>query len=220
MRFFEVVISGAALISAVFAVEFNDVPKSFEAGKTYTITYSPKDNTPTTIKLRQGDPNNLSTLATITTTATGGSFQYTVPKDLPNSPSYALEISQANSPPNYTGLIPLTGSTYSAISSSSSASSTSKPSSSSSASSSASTTSSGSSTLTTTTSAASSSVSGAPTASSGSNSTIVSSRTPTAGSPTPTDGGSPPQQSQNAASLLASSPMALILGAAAAMAYL
>lgn len=66
MRFFEVVISGAALISAVFAVEFNDVPKSFEAGKTYTITYSPKDNTPTTIKLRQGNPQDLKTLNTIT----------------------------------------------------------------------------------------------------------------------------------------------------------
>ena len=66
MRFFEVIVSGAALIATAFAVEFNEVPNSIEPGKTYTITYSPKDNTATTIKLRQGDPNNLSTLQTIT----------------------------------------------------------------------------------------------------------------------------------------------------------
>ncbi|CAI6331510.1 unnamed protein product [Periconia digitata] len=224
MQFFQIVLSGAALISAAFAVEFNDVPSSFEPGKTYTITYSPKDNTPTTIKLRQGDPNNLATLSTITTSATGGTFSYTVPRDLPNSPSYALEISQAGSDPNYTGLIPLTGSTYSAISSLSSAlsSATSKLSSASSAASSASASVTASTTMATTTSVGT--ASGAPSSSAGSNSTIASSsRVPsaTSGSPSsPTDGSAPPQQSGNSAAFLASSPIAVILGAVAAMAYL
>lgn len=68
MRFFEVVISGAALIATAFAVEFNDVPTSIEPGKTYTITYSPKDNTPTEIILREGDPNALDTIGSLTST--------------------------------------------------------------------------------------------------------------------------------------------------------
>ena len=69
MRFFHVVLSGAALLAAAWALEFNDVPTKIEPGKTYTITYSPKDNTPTTIKLRKGDSANLDTIATLTSTS-------------------------------------------------------------------------------------------------------------------------------------------------------
>ncbi|KAF2636390.1 hypothetical protein P280DRAFT_533915 [Massarina eburnea CBS 473.64] len=236
MRFFEVVISGAALIAAALAVEFNELPTSIEPGKTYTLTYSPKDDTPTTLKLRQGEPGNLDTLETITTTATGGSYQWTVPNTLPNGEDYALEIVQGDGEPNYSGLIPLTGSSVSSSASSSasatSSSSASKSSSgsasasaSASASDSASKTSSSSasnstasgSTLTTAASTGSSSgsPSGSPTPS-GSNSTLSSTnRTPSA-----TSGSTAPTQSTNAGNMLASSPIALILGAVAAMAYL
>lgn len=70
MRFFDVVLSGAALISAAMAVQFTSFPTSIEPGKTYTLEWTPADDTPTTIKLRQGDPNDLDTIATLTGTLT------------------------------------------------------------------------------------------------------------------------------------------------------
>jgi hypothetical protein len=69
MRFFETIISGAALIAAVIAqsIEINDFPaEGVVAGQSYTITYSPADNTPTTFILRQGASTDLSTVETIT----------------------------------------------------------------------------------------------------------------------------------------------------------
>ena len=67
MRFFETVLSGAALVAAALALEINDFPSAgVVAGQTYTITYSPKDNTPTTFILRQGDSGNLNTVDTLT----------------------------------------------------------------------------------------------------------------------------------------------------------
>lgn len=67
MRFFEVVLSGAALISAALAVEFNSWPSTVKAGQTVTLTYSPKDAA-TTIILRKGPSTNLNTLQTLTST--------------------------------------------------------------------------------------------------------------------------------------------------------
>lgn len=67
MRFYEIVLSGAALVAAAWAVELNEVPSTVESGKTYTITWSPKEGT-ATLKLRQGDPNDLKTLGTLTGT--------------------------------------------------------------------------------------------------------------------------------------------------------
>lgn len=213
MRFFEIVLSGAALIAAAWAVELNDVPSSIEAGKTYTITYSPKDNTATTFILRKGDPNNLDTITTLTTTATGGSFSWTVPSNLANAKDYALEIRQSGQTPNFSGLIALTGGTTSV---SSSYSGTPTPTKSSSSSPTASSTTSDSSTLT------SSTVSGTISSTPGANSTISSptlSRTSSTGTSTTTSSG-PPQQTSNAAAFLGSSPVALFFGAVAAVAYL
>lgn len=65
MRFFEVVLSGAALISAALAVEFNSWPESLKAGQKVTLTYSPKD-VATTIILRKGPSTDLDTLDTLT----------------------------------------------------------------------------------------------------------------------------------------------------------
>jgi hypothetical protein len=66
MRFFETLFAGAALVAAALALEINDFPSSIEPGKTYTITYSPADNTPTTFILRQGKNEDLSTVDTLT----------------------------------------------------------------------------------------------------------------------------------------------------------
>jgi hypothetical protein len=228
MRFFEVVLSGAALLSAVWAVELNDVPSALVAGQTVTITYSPKDNTPTTFILRKGDPGNLDTIGSIGT-ATGGSFTWTVPSDLTDAPNYAFEVQQAGAEPNYSGLIPLTGGSGSSSSSSSSSAgyptmtpSMSASSSSYSASASASTTTTESSTKTIITSAPVASASGTGIMTMpGMNSTITTATlsTSSGSSPSSTGPSSPPAEQTGAAAMFGSSPLALLVGAAA-MAYL
>lgn len=75
MRFFEVVLSGAALVSAALAVEFNSWPNSVKAGETVTLTYSPK-NAATTILLRKGPSGDLTTLQTLTSTLPPQSAKY------------------------------------------------------------------------------------------------------------------------------------------------
>jgi hypothetical protein len=67
MRFFQMVASSAALIAAALAVEINQYPTGgVVAGQTYTVTYSPADNTPTTFILRKGASTNLDTVGTLT----------------------------------------------------------------------------------------------------------------------------------------------------------
>jgi hypothetical protein len=65
MRFFEIVVSGAALLSSAFAATIDTFPTAgVEAGKSYTITYSPKDSSATFI-LRKGVSTDLGTVGTI-----------------------------------------------------------------------------------------------------------------------------------------------------------
>jgi hypothetical protein len=228
MRFFQVVFSGAALVAAAWAVELNQVPSALVAGQTYTITYSPKDNTPTTFILRKGDPGNLGTVGTIGT-ATGGTFVYTVPTDLVDADNYAFEVQQAGQAPNYSGLIPLTGGSGKSSSSSYVASSTSSSSElgyptltlSSSSSSSASATTTPTETITATPILPSGVPSGTGYISvPGLNSTITTATlSRTSGSSTPTSPSGPPAEQTNAASLFGSSPLAILVGAAA-MVYL
>lgn len=67
MRFFETILSGAALLAAVAALEINQFPADgVTAGESYTITYSPADDTPTTFVLRQGKSTDLDTVDTLT----------------------------------------------------------------------------------------------------------------------------------------------------------
>lgn len=66
MRFIQGLFAGAAIVAAALAVEITNWPATVEAGQTYKITYSPAGNTPTTFILRQGDPNDLKTLGTLT----------------------------------------------------------------------------------------------------------------------------------------------------------
>ncbi|KAF2187199.1 hypothetical protein K469DRAFT_630149 [Zopfia rhizophila CBS 207.26] len=217
MRFFSTVLAGAAFVAAAFAVEINDFPATAEVGKSYTITYSPANNAPTTFILRKGENDDLTNITTLTTTATGGSYTWNVDRALPNGKDYALQVVQ-NGESNYIGPIEIKGSSSTASASASSSAS---------ASASASTSKSSDSTLSTITSAsasASSSVSGNSTisvptlsrsASAGSSSTA---RATGSGSPTTAAGGAP--SNTGAASTLGSSPLALIFGAVAAMAYL
>lgn len=228
MRFFEIAVSGAALLAAAFAIELNEVPSSIVAGETYTITYSPKDDVPTTFVLRKGDPNNLDTVGTLTTSATGGSFAWTVDANLPNGDDYAIEIIQGDEF-NYSGLIPLTGGTDEEEETSTSGYPTgtlsSTTPSSTPVSSETPVTTTGTANATTTevsTITSASSVSGIISSTLGSNSTITSatlSRSTTGGASATTSSG-PPEQTENAAALLGASPIALIMGAIAAMAYL
>jgi hypothetical protein len=76
MRFFTALFGIATFAVAALAqgnIQFTSVPPSVVVGQAYTITWSGGDpNQPVTIILRQGDPNNLSTVETITSKGTEG----------------------------------------------------------------------------------------------------------------------------------------------------
>ncbi|KAF2790882.1 hypothetical protein K505DRAFT_74592 [Melanomma pulvis-pyrius CBS 109.77] len=207
MRFFQTLFAGAAVVAAAAALEINNFPKAVEPGKTYTVTYSPVSNTPTTFILRQGANEDLKTVTTLTTTATNGKFDWIVDDSLPNAKDYALEIKQGDVV-NYIGPIGLTGSD--ATSAAPSSSSTAAPTSS-------------ATTAAPTTASVTSSASGSVSSSVRSNSTIASATLSSTASGTPrpsstTTGGGVPE-STGAASTLGSSPIAIFFGAVAAMAY-
>ncbi|KAH7379240.1 hypothetical protein DE146DRAFT_308711 [Phaeosphaeria sp. MPI-PUGE-AT-0046c] len=208
MRFFEIVVSGAALISSAFAVTIDSYPASVEAGKSYTITYSPKDQ-PATFILRKGLSTDLSTIATIGT-GNAGTFTWQVPSTLANGPDYALQVKQG-SEENYSGLFGLSGGSNAVSSASAAVSSASAAISSIRASAS-------SVVASITSAAASASVS----PSVGQNSTVALptlSKSASPSKPASTTGSAPPE-STGAASMLSASPLAIILGAVAAFAYL
>lgn len=226
MRFFQVVLSGAALVSAALAVEFNSWPESVKAGETVTLTYSPKDAA-TTIILRKGPSTDLDTLETLTTSSTGGSFEWTVPSTLANGADYAFEIQQAGAEPNYSGQFSLSGGSAasSSAASSSAVSATSAAGYSTAESSTAPVSSTAYSTAVSTTvktslvtSVGSASATILP---SGSNSTIStgSPSATTSESSASTTAGSPPVENTGAASSFGTNPVALFMGAAAALAY-
>jgi transglutaminase/protease-like cytokinesis protein 3 len=216
MRFFETILSAAAFVAAVAALEINDFPaEGVVAGQTYTITYSPADNTPTTFILRQGQSTDLDTIATLTTTATGGKFEWTVEESLPNEPDYALQIQQGTTI-NYSAQFPLTGGSEEDDSVSSALSSASSATSSAASSASSALSSAKSSMITSAPASASATIS----PSAGVNSTVTSatlsrSRT-TSGSAT--GSASLPEVTDSGANLIGS-PVAAMLGAAAAFAY-
>ncbi|KAJ8107138.1 hypothetical protein OPT61_g9073 [Boeremia exigua] len=228
MRFFQMVASSAAFIAAALALEINNYPTGgVQAGQTYTITYSPADNTPTTFILRKGLSTDLDTVGTLTSTATGGTFSWTVDRSLANGADYALEIRQDGETPNYSGQFGLTGGSAAASSSASAASASSVASVISSRASSASSAASASASLSSLISSVVSSVQatatgGATTAST--NGTVTSatlSRSATGSRATGSATGSASiPESTGAASSLSSAPLALFLGAVGAFAFL
>jgi hypothetical protein len=70
MLFIQSLFAGAALVAAVAAdvaiTQGPDFSAGVEVGKSYTIEYTPADDTPTTIILRKGDGANLDTVGTLT----------------------------------------------------------------------------------------------------------------------------------------------------------
>ncbi|KAF2626830.1 hypothetical protein BU25DRAFT_411358 [Macroventuria anomochaeta] len=226
MRFFQMVASSAALIAAALALEINKYPTDgVVAGQTYTVTYSPADNTPTTFILRKGLSTDLGTIGPLTSTATGGTFSWTVSKDLVNGADYALEIRQDGQTPNYSGQFGLTGGSAAASSSaaaSASASSASAYSVSSVIASRASSASSAASASASLSSLTSSVVSSAHASATGTGAVTVS-HNGTVSSATlsrSATGSAAIPESTGAASSLSSAPLALLFGAAGAFAFL
>ncbi|MCJ1370320.1 hypothetical protein MMC20_001533 [Loxospora ochrophaea] len=120
--------SNALLTSALFAVAaiaqapsiaFTNPPTSVTAGVPIKLTWTgAEDGSPVTITLKQGDPQNLQTVAIVTGDATGGSFTWTPSKSIVNGDDYALQIAQGDEAPNYTGEFPISGGATSSASAS------------------------------------------------------------------------------------------------------
>ncbi|KAK5146402.1 hypothetical protein LTR04_001056 [Oleoguttula sp. CCFEE 6159] len=115
MFFTKALLFGASLVGAVIAqsstLAFTSVPAVVTAGQPANISYMAADTTsPVTITLRKGDPNNLATIAVLTSSSTGGSYIWIPDKSLANAQDYALQITQGVSAINYSGLITLVGS--------------------------------------------------------------------------------------------------------------
>ncbi|OCK85108.1 hypothetical protein K432DRAFT_377949 [Lepidopterella palustris CBS 459.81] len=218
MRFFaSALFAASALVSMVVAqsatLKFTDFPSSVVAGNSYTLKWDTTDNTtPITITLRKGPSGTLSTIKDLTTTASGGSYVWTVDKGLGDGTDYALMITQG-SQVNYAGPIALTGGSASSAVASSSASATASSSVSVSSMSSMPSTASITMTSSIVTIKSNATVSTA-SLSATSKATSVASST---GTQTAAQGA---PSSTGAASLLASSPLALIFGVVGAMAYL
>lgn len=118
-------ISGLAALAAAQSsvLTFTHVPDPVTDGEAQAITYATNDtSSPVTIILRQGQSNNLQTVETLTTSATGGQYIWTPSKSLADGSDYALEIMQGNQV-NYFGPFEVQGQSNSAVSSASSASS-------------------------------------------------------------------------------------------------
>jgi len=197
----------SVLASSVFALTFTSAPSTVVAGSTYTLTYTTDDTTdPVSIVLRKGNPAALDTIGTLTSTATGGSYSWTVAANLVSGTDYALEILQGTVV-NYYGPFSLTGGSTA-------------PSSTSSGSLSASISASGSSSSGSLSQTSSAKVS---TSSHVGNSTVTTKSTVSTSLSTSkitsSSAGATATSAPNSASSI-SSPLALILGAVAAMFYL
>ncbi|KAK2875162.1 hypothetical protein FQN49_001726 [Arthroderma sp. PD_2] len=234
MQLFKTLLAGAALVASVVAqgqIAFTSFPTSLQAGKPFEIKWTGgTPGQPVTITLRKGPSDDLKDVAVLTSSATGGSYTFTPSTSLVSGKDYALQISQGGQI-NYSNQFPITGgtgtpsSTSATTTGSSTASSgeptkpATKPVSTSSQASHTVTHSTNHTTMMTMTSSGTASMGTGTTTSRNTTMvtpTLTSTRTPTltpTTSPTPTG---------NAASSLAamSSPLALVMAALAAFAYL
>lgn len=123
MRFFSAAFVGVSALVSLAAAQsntlfFTSVPDLVTVGQTYTIKYTaPDSSSPVTITLRKGPSTDLSTIATLTSTSTGGSYKWTPDSSLVSGPDYALQITQG-SEINYSGLFPIVGGSSSSASAS------------------------------------------------------------------------------------------------------
>ncbi|KAL2036862.1 hypothetical protein N7G274_010405 [Stereocaulon virgatum] len=107
-----IILACATFVVATVAqsrIAFTVLPTNIVAGQPVTIQWGGGDNSPVTLILQQGSVNNLQTVELITGSATGTSYTWTPETSLPNADNYALKIVQGDQPPNYTGMIALTG---------------------------------------------------------------------------------------------------------------
>jgi len=228
MRFINSVLFAASALASFAAAQsstlfFTNFPKSVIAGTAYSVEWKTDDTTtPITITLEQGPTGNLKDVTVLTSDAANGKFSWTPSKSLSVGGNYALKISQGNQF-NYGGPIALSGGSPS----SASAASTASASASSASASSLSVSAKSNSTLSTAaitsakssgSASASASASQTGAASSGSHTGGASKTTGSAATSTNDAQGAP--TSTGGAATLGSSPMALIFGAAAMMAYL
>jgi len=121
MRFSAVIASLATVATvAAQAISFTSVPTEVEAGKTYTLQWSPSSDVKTvTILLRWGEENNLNPGNVLASNLQNtNSYQWTVPSNLFNSDRdepdtrYAFEIKYDNKgeeESNYSGPIAVSG---------------------------------------------------------------------------------------------------------------
>jgi len=205
MRFFQAVVLGASAFASVALAQLKitEAPLSVEAGKSYPVTYQASSlSSPVEFVLRKGVEQHSDIIRSLGS-ATGGNFTWVVANSLENGNDYALMVKQGDAT-NYWGPITLTGGKAAAISSAKASSASSAVSSLESAISS----------LNSSLASATASTTGATTLRSAS-ATATSTRTTGAASST----GSAASAPTNGAAGL-SSPMALIFGAVAAMAYL
>merc|ERR1711881_288653 len=92
-----IILAGLSALAAAQSttLTFTEVPQTVTDGQEQTIRYTSEDNsTPVTILLRKGPSENLQTVSTLTTSATGGEFLWTPSICLENGDDYALEIQQ------------------------------------------------------------------------------------------------------------------------------
>lgn len=107
MQLSAVLITLSALATTALAkVAFTTVAVEGQQVKLEWVGGDP--NQPVTIHLRKGDPNALETVPGTETTVTGTSYEWTIPETLPAGSDYAFMISQGGET-NYSGPMPLVG---------------------------------------------------------------------------------------------------------------
>merc|ERR1712072_1479247 len=100
-----IILAGLSALAAAQSttLTFTEVPQTVTDGQEQTIRYTTDDNsTAVTILLRKGPSENLQTVSTLTTSATGGEYLWNPSICLENGDDYALEIQQG-SENNYFG---------------------------------------------------------------------------------------------------------------------
>lgn len=117
MRVLAAILSFATLcLSQSNNLAFTSTPSSVTAGTPVLISYTaPNLQNAVTITLRKGDPNDLQTISTLTSSAKGGNYTWIPLSSLQDGDDYALQLEQGNDV-NYSGEFSLSGSDPASVS--------------------------------------------------------------------------------------------------------
>ncbi|KAI9809071.1 MAG: hypothetical protein M1825_002360 [Sarcosagium campestre] len=121
-------LAASALAQETTVLQFTSFFNSVNVGITQTLKYTGGDGSPITIILKKGPSSDLKDVATITTSGSGKTFDWT-PKSVPEDNDYALSIQQSGKE-NFSNQFTILGGSSSSSSSSSSKSASSTKSSS------------------------------------------------------------------------------------------